>query len=386
VKIQPDRRLLIPKSFYLLYYGGMAALMPFLTLHYQGVGLSGREIGILIGLRPLVRLLGGPFWAAVADVSRRHKPLLLASLALYLLSVYGIWQAQSFTALIISGLAMAFFAAPIDALVDSAVLGMPGDRRDAFGQQRLWGAVGWGLAAPLVGHLAETRGASWHFYGFFLLMALTIPVSSRLETARMGRRVAFWRGVGTMARNRWWALFLVTVFLAGLGRSAASGFMNLHMDALGAGRALIGIFATVGGLSEIPTFFYSGTLLRRWGARTLVLASLGGSLAMLLGFGWLTTPGLLVPLQLFHGPEFAAMYVAGVYYAGRAAPPGMEATARALYGAVGALAMTLGGFVGGYLYDAVGALWLFRMAALMMAASMVFYLVTVRSGQDESPT
>jgi len=64
----------------------------------------------------------------------------------------------------------------------------------------------------------------------------------------------------------------------------------------------------------------------------------------------------------------------------------MEATARALYGAVGALAMTLGGFVGGYLYDAVGALWLFRMAALMMAASMVFYLVTVRSGQDESPT
>jgi len=301
VKIQPDRRLLIPKSFYLLYYGGMAALMPFLTLHYQGVGLSGREIGILIGLRPLVRLLGGPFWAAVADVSRRHKPLLLASLALYLLSVYGIWQAQSFTALIISGLAMAFFAAPIDALVDSAVLGMPGDRRDAFGQQRLWGAVGWGLAAPLVGHLAETRGASWHFYGFFLLMALTIPVSSRLETARMGRRVAFWRGVGTMARNRWWALFLVTVFLAGLGRSAASGFMNLHMDALGAGRALIGIFATVGGLSEIPTFFYSGTLLRRWGARTLVLASLGGSLAMLLGFGWLTTPGLLVPLQLFHG-------------------------------------------------------------------------------------
>lgn len=374
-----DRRLLVPKLFYLLYYGGMAALTPFLALHYQSVGLGGAQIGVLLGLRPLVRLLGGPFWAAVADVSRRHKALLLVSLALYLLSVVGISQATTFVTLITSGLAMAFLAAPVDALVDSAVLGMLGDRSDAYGQQRLWGAVGWGLVAPLVGHLAETHGTQWHFYGFYVLIALAIPVSSRLEMAGMGRRVAFWRGLGSMARNRWWTLFLFTTFLAGLGRSASTGFMNLHLDALGASRALIGIFATVGGLSEIPTFFYSGALLRRWGARTLVLLSLGGSLAILLGFGWITTPALLVPMQLFHGPQFAALYVAGVYYAGKAAPPGMEATTRALYGAVGALAMTLGGFIGGYLYDAVGALALFRLAALVVAVATVFYLATNRS-------
>lgn len=374
-----DRRLLIPKSFYLLFYGAMAALTPFLTLHYQGVGLSGSEIGVLIGLGPLVRLLGGPFWASVADVSRRHKLLLLVTLGLTMLAVYGISQARSFLALIVSGVAMAFFVAPIDALVDSAVLEVLGNRRDAYGQQRLWGAVGWGLAAPLVGRLAEAYGPNWHFYGLYLLGALAIPVASRLEMANMGRRVAFWRGLGTMARNRWWALFLATIFIASLGRSASFGFMNLHLDALGASRSLIGISATVAGFSEIPTFFYSGMLLRRWGARALVLLSLGTSLAMLVGFGWVTTPELLVPLQVFHGPGFAALYVAGVYYAGVAAPPGLEATTRALYGAVGSLAMTFGGFIGGYLYDTVGALMLFRLAALMVVLATLFYLITDRS-------
>ncbi len=56
MRLEIDRRLLAPKLF---YYGGMAALTPFLTLHYQGVGLSGKEIGILIGLGPLVHILCG---------------------------------------------------------------------------------------------------------------------------------------------------------------------------------------------------------------------------------------------------------------------------------------------------------------------------------------
>ena len=378
MKLAIDRRMVVPKVFYLFFYGSMAALSPFLTLHYQDVGLTGSQIGVLIGLVPLVRLLGGPLWSAVADVTQRHKLMLLTTMSLTAICVYGISQATTFVGLMAASVAMAFAVAPIDALVDSAVLDMLGSRREAYGQQRLWGAVGWGLAAPLVGQMAELYSPAWHFYGLYILMALSMPLAWRLQMAPMARRVSFWRGLGGMVRTRWWALFLITVFIASVGRSASFGFMNLHLDDLGASRLLIGMAVTVAGFSEIPTFFYSGMLLRRWGARVLVLLALGTSLIMLLGFGWVTTPSVLVLLQVFHGPAFAAIYVAGVYYAGLAAPPGLEATTRAMYGAVGALAMTIGGFVGGYLYDTVGALVLFRLAALLVAVATAFYLFTHR--------
>ncbi len=378
MKLQIDQGLLAPKSFYLLYYGGLAALTPFLTLHYQDVGLTGRQIGVLIGLGPLVRLLGGPFWSAIADLTRGHKVLLLGSMIASIIAAYGISQARAFTLFLMVTGAFGFFSAPIDALVDTAVLDMLGDRQEAYGQQRLWGAVGWGLAAPLVGSLGEQHGPIWHFYAFYVLSILTVPIAYSLRMGGTIRRAAFWKGLGSMASNRWWAVFLVTVFLGSLGRSASFGFFNLHLDNLGASRTLIGMSVTVAGFSEIPTFFYSGALLRRYGARALVLLSLGATLVMLLGFGIIVQPELLVPLLIFQGPGFAAIYVAGVYYAGRAAPSGLEATTRALYGAVGGLAMTVGGFVGGYLYEVVGALVLFRVGAAAVAVAALFFLANRR--------
>jgi len=37
-----DRTMVLPKVYYLLYYGAAASLIPFLPIYYQSLGLSGK--------------------------------------------------------------------------------------------------------------------------------------------------------------------------------------------------------------------------------------------------------------------------------------------------------------------------------------------------------
>ena len=72
-----DRPLLVwSKAFYFCYYAAAAALLPFLALHFDDLGLSGRQIGFLAGIIPLVSLVGAPFWSAFADAVRFHITIL----------------------------------------------------------------------------------------------------------------------------------------------------------------------------------------------------------------------------------------------------------------------------------------------------------------------
>ena len=51
-----------PFSFYLLYYGANACILPYVILYYQSLGFSGAQIGLLFAISPLITLFGAPFW------------------------------------------------------------------------------------------------------------------------------------------------------------------------------------------------------------------------------------------------------------------------------------------------------------------------------------
>lgn len=68
------------KAFYFLYYAAAAALLPFLALYYEQVGLSGRQIGLLVGIPPILMLVSPPLWGGLADSTKQHKLLLMAAI------------------------------------------------------------------------------------------------------------------------------------------------------------------------------------------------------------------------------------------------------------------------------------------------------------------
>jgi len=374
--VQPLRAA---RLFYFFYFGALASLVPFLTVYYELVGLSGRQIGILTGIPPLVALVAGPIWGGVADVTRRHRLMLAVAVAGVMGTVFAFSRIASFLGLLPVVFAYAFFTAPIVPLVDNTVMELLANRRGDYGRQRLWGTIGWGVVAPFVGEASDRLGFNWLFYACLALLFLALLVAQTMPVSQGGLKEPFWYSLRRLLANRALVLLLGTVLMGGMGLSLINNFLFLYMQRLGADNSLMGVALTVGTVSELPVMFYSGRLLQRWGAPRLLAIGLAAYVVRALALSWIQNPWLVLPTQLLHGPVFGLLWVAGVSYASEIAPAGMGATAQSVFGSVMfGLGGAGGGFFGGFLYDAVGPALMFRLAGLVVLVAWFLLLLAGR--------
>ncbi len=374
-----DRAMLQPKGFYFGWFAAAAFLGPFLPLYYAHIGLSGRQIGLLAGLMPVITLVSAPLWGGLADVTRQHRLLLLIAIAGAMTAVFGLSRSTTFLPLIPLVAAYAFVSAPIIPLVDNAVLTTLGERRDQYGRQRLWGALGWGIAGPVAGWAIDRAGLGWVFYGYLILMAGVLLLSTGLPVARASLGGRYWQGVRVLLGNRQWAIFLLAILIGGISLSLELTYLFLYLGRLGADRTLMGLALAVATVSELPVWFFSSWLLRHWGPRNLLRLSLVACAVQPLAYSLILNPWLALPIQLLHGPAFSAMWAAGVAYANEIAPEGMGATAQGVFSGVAfGLRAALGALVGGLLYDGLGPVGMFRWGAVSALVGLAFFVLASR--------
>ncbi len=367
---------MLPKAIYFFFFAAIASLFPFLVIHYQELGLSGTQIGFLASLNPLVTIIAAPLWGAVADATQRYKQLLIVMMAGCLLTIFLLSQATAFGWLIAIIAGFAFFAGSVMPLIDSSVLTSLGEQKQRYGKLRLWGTVGFGIVSPLVGYITGRAGLEWAFYFYLLFFAITLVLVTFFPIGQVSLRRPL--GVGLLEfKNKTWLMFLLTLFLGGVGLAVAGNFFLLHMKNLGASQLLIGLSLTFATLGELPFMMFGYKLLKRWPARNLLLLALFFLALRLVAYSLAQAPWHFLPIQLLHGPTFALIWIAGVSYADSLSPPHLKATGQSLFTvALSGLGGTLGGFTGGFLYDAVGAAQTFRLAAvaLVVAATLLFFM------------
>jgi PPP family 3-phenylpropionic acid transporter len=369
------------RIFYFLFYAAWASLLPFLALYYQGLGLRGGEIGILTGIPPLITLFSAPFWGGLADATNRHRQVLLAIIAGAMLSILALSQGASFWLLLPCIAAYAFFNAPVIPLIDNSVLALLGGRREEYGKQRLWGAVGWGAAAPVTGWLVDKAGIAWSFIVYLVLMCAGFLTARHLHLSQAGLGNSFRRGVGQLLSNRRWLLFLFIVFLNGSGISILTNFLFLYMNELGIEKTVMGLGLTIATVSELPVLFYSGQMLRRLGARGLLIISLAAYVIRAFGYSVVHAPLPVLALQFLHGLTFAAMWAAGVSFAGEIAPPGLGATAQSMfYSTVMGFGGMAGALAGGILLERLGGAGMFRWSGMAVLIGLLLLIVSGQRG------
>lgn len=375
------------KSFYFLYYAAAASLVPFLIIYYEQLGFSGRQIGFLAAIPPLVILVSAPLWGAAADATKQHKRLLMFAIAGALVVVFFFSKTIAFAWIIPVVVVYAFFAAPIMPLVDASTMDWLGEGRNLYGRIRLWGAIGWGVSAPLIGWLIEHSSVGWAFYGYIVLMLGGLAVAWFLPIRETSAQQPFWSGLRLIAGNRQWLLFLAVVFIGGMCLAIVSNFLFLYMNGLGASKTLMGLALTFATLSELPILFYSNRLLNRWGARGLLMVALAAYVVRALAYTFISEPWMFLVVQLLHGLSFSAMWVAGVSYADSMAPEGLSATAQGLFSGVQlGLGGIAGGLIGGILYDELGATAMFRWAALAALVGLMVFALVSRSAPKKEAT
>lgn len=338
---------------------------PYLVLHYRAIGLDIAQIGLLGSLSPLFMILSGPLWGLLADALRLRRVLLPIAILGAILPLIAISQVRDFGLLLLLTCIQALFMSPVSSLSDSAVLTALGDRRDRYGAQRLWGAVGWIVASVGAGWLVTRTSLNLIFWLAPIAGSLCFIATLLMPTGTL-TQVSLRSALGTFLRDRRWAGFLGAALLIGCAGALVQSFQSLYMQDRGATSELIGWALAIGSLSELPIMALSSWMLRNFGTRMLLTISGLAHVLRLVAYILVPDLGWFLAVQLFHGPCFALFWTSGVVQAQELSPKGMETTAQALFGMMffGAAGMLMSS-IGGLIYRDFGSTIMFSMGAIL---------------------
>lgn len=352
---------------FLFYYAAASVVVPVLTLYYQEAGVSGQLLGVLAAIWPAGTVVGAAIWGAVADATGRHRLVLVVATLTAIGSAQLFLFATSFVTLAPIIVMFSLAMSPIIPVVDNAVLDSLGRERSKYGRVRLWGAVGWGVAAPLVGVLIDSLGLRVVFPVYGALMLLTLAVSFLLPVGTAHLRAEIRAGIRMMAADRRWGAFLLIVMIRGIGGAFILHFLFIYLAEIGGSGTLRGVALAIATVSELFVFFFAHRVLERFGPRRTILFALGATAIRLLLYAIVSNPYLALAVQLMHGLTFSLFLVAAVNYAKELAPEGMGATAQAAMTStnIGAGGI-IGALLGGVLYQRVGLTSMFLTASLFL--------------------
>lgn len=376
-QLPQESRLWVAKLYYLFFYGAIGALAPFFNIFLQQRGLSGTEIGLLGSIPPLISMAANPFWGAVADRWRIHRPVLaLCVLVAGLLTFPFIWT-YGFVPLLVLFVMLIFFRTPVPALVDTAVMGIVTRTGASYGRQRLFGSIGFLTLSYGLGQImtADKLDAIFWMHGGLLVFGCTwLSFLLPMEQHSGEHNVSLWAGLRTLARQRPYMSFLIMNVMFGFGAACFVTFIGLRLLDLGGTEAQVGLAFALNALTEIPIMFVGARLMTRFSLTQVIVAGLIGIGAAYVLGGLATSPTVILLAMASIGFSGGAFWMAVVAYANSSAPPGLRATGQSLMGAAqGGLGWALGSIAGGLMWDNLGGSVTLIVAGVVMASGAVVF-------------
>jgi MFS transporter, PPP family, 3-phenylpropionic acid transporter len=357
---------------YFAYFAAVGVFQPYWPVRLAALGLPAAEIGLLLALVNAVRVVGplGAAWLADQRADRRGPIRVLAVGA----AVAGLALAAATTPLAMA-LALAAFSLAFNGLMpiyDAHALDRLGRDAHRYGLMRLWGSLGYVLAAAATGAALARAGqgviatALGLTLGATALVALALPrVPAALPPPTLGL-AAFARAL----RHRPLQRFLAIQFLQLAGYGGYYGFYTLYLRAYGYDAATIGLYWGCAVIAEIAMFALGPRLLTRYRPETLLAVALAGT-----ALRWLVVAALpgsaavMLAAQSLHLLGFGLFHSVSVLLGPRLLPPGGRARALALISSAGWGAGGIAGsLLAGALWQAVGPRAVFAAAAALALA------------------
>ncbi|GIY74889.1 major facilitator superfamily domain-containing protein 6 [Caerostris extrusa] len=201
-----------------------------------------------------------------------------------------------------------------------------------FGRQRLWGAIGWGMMAPIGGLLNDYTDdymASWILMSAMSAVALVNICRLNLVKPQFSQNLL--KDVGTVLGSKEFLAFKTGVLMNGIGVGVIWFYLIWFLTTIGGSRFLCGMVQFVQCfVGEIPFMFYSGWLIKKIGHFNVLTMSLLCYCIRFYYYSCLYNPWLILPMEALHGFTYGMFYTGVASYAKLSAKPGTEATTQAI--------------------------------------------------------
>lgn len=365
-------------TFYFASFAALGLQAPYFPLWLEAHGFQGLAMGFIAALTPAMSFFGPPLVGALADARGARGNLLSAACALSCSGMAGLCLAELWGAgsrlLVVSCAALIFAAcrSPIIMLADRITLEHGGN----YGRRRVWGSVGFMLAAAGFGRWCPP--GSWRWLPGFVALALALAFVQSLRLPRQRGAARVEQG----AARRWLPgrTFLPFAVCTALSAASVSSYDlcgPLLFRDLGASGDTIGLLYGTAVLAEVGLLATAGPLLARMGPERMLVVSYAAAAVRWLGMAWLTSTWLAFVLQPLHAFSFALTWLSSLEYVRRASGPEAFGGAQGGFMAAHAVGGVAGMLTWGPLYSSSGGGAVFLGAASLSSAAAVLALTTL---------
>jgi PPP family 3-phenylpropionic acid transporter len=379
------------RSFILLYvlmYAAFGVASPFWPRFFETRGMTPEQIGLLLGLGTMVRLLAGPVAGRIADRLQQLRGVLAATAALAACLAFGLTWVGGFWIFLIVRLCQEAALAPTTSLADALALGASKSRA-ASGERFEYGWVrgsasaafvfGTMIAGQVIGW-AQLTSIAW-MHAVLLLgaaaSALLLPApDNRTEAAP---EPSSFRAVRELMGI---VVFRHVVLIAALvygSHAMHDAFAVIRWNAAGIGPTTISLLWSEAVVAEVIVFVLIGPrLIDAIGpGGAAAIASVAAILRWIV-MASSTDPLAFAVVQPLHGMTFALLHLACMRLMTAAVPQHLAATGLAIYALGPGIATALLTLSSGVLYARLGANG-FLVMALLSAFALPLCLGLQRS-------
>jgi len=360
-------------SFYLFHFASLGALVPYWSLYLKHLGFSSLQIGELMALLMATKIVSPNIWGWIADHTGRRMGVVRLGSLLAVLSFCGIFFVERYGSIALVMVLFSFFWNAALPQFEATTLSHLGEASHRYSAIRLWGSVGFIVSVAALGPLLDLYGPGMLppvllglFFGIWIasLMAPEQPAERREEGAS---------SLLTVLRRPEVLALLAICFLMQASHGPYYTFYTIFMETQGYRRSLIGQLWALGVVAEVGVFLVMPRLVSQWGWRNLLLAALAlTALRWLLIGHFAASLGVVLFAQLLHAASFGIFHATAIALFHRLFTGSHQGRGQALYSSISfGAGGALGSYYSGWLWDSLGPLVTYQIAAALAALALV---------------
>lgn len=329
-----------------------------LSQYFDSEGFSPVEIGTLMAVTPLILLVASPLWFRVGSKVGNSKVFRILTLVSSLL-IWSVFMVDGFIPKLVSLAVFGLFMSAVVPVGEATVIASLKSKNKAFDHVRLWGTVGFGTVAFLLGITVR-----FGFIYFFALYSISFFAVFSMQKKIAVPAKAKSNGVKETSGEGKLSIFflMLTGLFFGVSMTAFnSSFFPVLTRELGFDVSTAGIGYSVMAFSEIPFLIFAGRIIKKVGSVNLLVGGIFlTGLKVFLASIAPSMSGMLV-IQSIHGVNFIIMYYAMFNYIYFKLPERHLVMAQTIFWMIlHGLSYFVGSVIGGMVVESFGIVQAFR--------------------------
>jgi MFS transporter, PPP family, 3-phenylpropionic acid transporter len=374
--------------FYFIYYFFVGAFVPYWGLYLKSEQFSPADIGILMSLFQISRIFAPNFWGWLADHTGKRVQWIRLTAVLGLLGFAAVFWAHSFWALFFVMASLSLFTSSTLPLSESLTLAHLATTNGHYSRIRMWGSLGFIVAAVILGFLTEAYGIKTLLW-FLLAVQITLfALTLKLPEATIAPHAHDTFSIWQVVKQPNVVALLVGCALMVTAHGVLYNFYSIYLSDHGYSKGMIGLLWAVGVICEIGIFMLMPKIMARYSLKTILLISLVLAVLRFTMIGLaVDNIVLLILAQTLHAATFGSFHAASVevitqFFNGR-----HQAKGQAIYNSVAyGIGGTIGGVAGGYALQYIGGQLTFMLTAIFPLLGLMVIGLGLKLSQSQQNT